>query len=250
MTSAVFSNVTFTDYANVIYDTNTVSHALPTHYHQSSAGAICTSQNCKITFSEHSLVTFVNNRADRGGAVAIIESNVYVKGHSVVTFDNNFAWYSSGGAFVCHNNSNVTVKGNSNVIFNDNKASKDGGAIYLYNMCEITVKGNSTLTLIGNTARNNGGAIFNQASEITFEGNSTVTFKVNIADNGGALCIDDGIIVLFSEFTNVTFYHNMVEQFQVMITVTLHYQEIQYYYLMAMKPHKVEGLDISITIVI
>ena len=192
-----------------VYDTNTVSHALPTHYHQSSAGAICTSQNCKITFSEHSLVTFVNNRADRGGAMAIIESNVYVKGHSVVTFDNNFAWYSSGGAFVCHNNSNVTIKGNANVIFNDNKASEDGGAMYLYNMCKITIKGNSTLTFISNTARNNGGAIFSsQASEITFEGNSTVTFKVNIADNGGALCIDDGIIVLFSEFTNVTFHRN------------------------------------------
>ena len=43
----------------------------------------------------------------------IHEGNVFVEGYSIVTFYNNFAWYSSGGAFVCSNNSNVTIAGNS-----------------------------------------------------------------------------------------------------------------------------------------
>ena len=208
LTSALFSNVTFTDNTNVTYDTNTVSHTLPTNY-ESSAGAICTFQNCKIALLKHSLVTFINNRADRGGAVIIFESNVFIEGYSVVKFENNFAWYSSGGAFTCYNNSNVTIAGNSNVTFNGNKASQDGGAIYSYNMCKITFKDNSISTFINNIARNNGGAILSsKTSKIMFDGNSTVIFNDSMADNGGALYFDNGSDVIFSEFTNVEFNHN------------------------------------------
>ena len=210
LTSELFSNITFTDSTNVTYDTNTVTRSLPANY-QSSAGygAICTFRNCKITFSECSLVTFINNRADSGGAVTILESNLFIEGYSIVTFHNNFAWYSSGGAFVCSNNSNVTIKGNSNVTFNSNRASQSGGAIYLYNMCKITLKDNSTSNFIDNTARDNGGAILStQNSEITFDGNSSVIFNGNMADNGGALYSDCGSNVLFSEFTNLKFHHN------------------------------------------
>ena len=208
LTSAFFSNVTFTDNTYVAYDTNTVSHSLPTNF-QSSAGAICTFHNCKITFSEQSSVTFINNRADRGGAVTISESNVLIEGYSVVTFYNNFAWYSSGGAFVCSNNSNVTIKGNSSITFNSNKASQSGGAIYSYNMCKITFMDNSTSTFIENIARNNGSTILStQTSEITFDGNSTATFNGNTADNGGALYFDNSSNILFSEFTSIKFHHN------------------------------------------
>ena len=208
LTSVLFSNVTFTDDTNVTYDTNTVSHTLPTNY-QSSAGAICTFQNCKIIFSEHSLVIFINNRADRGGAVIIFESNVFIEGYSMLTFHNNFAWYSTGGAFVCSNNSIVTIKNNFNISFNSNKASESAGAIHSYNMCKITFKDNSTTTFVNNIARNNGGAILStQNSEITFDGNSMVIFSDNMADNGGALYSDNGSHVSFSEFTNIKFHHN------------------------------------------
>ena len=208
LTSELFSNITFTDNTNVTYDTNTVTHSSPTNY-QASAGAICTFQNCRITFSEYSSVTFIDNKADSGGAVTIFESNLFIEGYSIVTFYNNFAWYSSGGAFVCSNNSNVTIKGNSNVTFNSNRASQSGGAIYSYNICKITVKDNSTSNFVDNTARDNGGAILStQKSEITFDGNSSVIFNGNMADNGGALYSDCGSNILFAEFTNLKFHCN------------------------------------------
>ena len=208
LTSASFSNVTFTDNTKVTYNANTVSHVLPTDF-ESSAGAICTFQNCEIVFSEHSSVTFIKNRADRGGAVIFFESNVSIEEYSLVMFYDNLAWYSSGGAFVCSNNSNVTIKGNSSVSFNSNKASQNGGAIYSYNTCKITFKGNSTSSFVNNVVRNNGGAILSsQTSKITFKGNSIVTFDGNVAGNGGALYSDDGSHVIFSEFANAVFYDN------------------------------------------
>ena len=209
LTSAIFSTITFTDHTKVTYNANTVSRILPSNCESSAGAAICTYQNCKIVFSEHSLVTFINNRASRGGAVIIFESTVFIEEFSIVTFDNNFAWYSSGGAFVCSNNSNFTIKGNSNVTFSGNKAIQSGGAIYSYSMCKITFKDNSTSSFIDNTARNNGGAILSsKTSEITFEGNSAVTFNDNMADNGGALYSDNGSNVLFSEFANIEFRNN------------------------------------------
>ena len=137
----------------------------------------------------------------------ILEGNVFIEDYSIVTFYSNFAWYSSGGAFVCSSNSNVTIAGNSNVTFNGNKASESGGAIHLYSLCKITFKDNSTSSFIDNSARNNGGAIFSsEYSEITFEGHSTVTFNDNMADNGGALHFASN--VLFYESTNVEFCYN------------------------------------------
>ena len=208
LTFAVFSTITFTGHTKVTYNANTVSHILPSN-DESSAGAICTYQNCTMTFSQHSSVSFINNRASRGGAVISFEGNIFIEEYSTVMFDNNFAWYSSGGAFVCSNNSNVIIKGNSNVTFNGNKAIQSGGAIYSYSMCKITFKENSTSSFIDNTARNNGGAILSsETSEITFKGNSMVIFNDNIADNGGALYFANGSNVLFSEFTIIEFHNN------------------------------------------
>ena len=208
LTSALFSNITFTDNTKVTYDTNTVSYILSRN-DESSAGIICTFQRSEIIFTEHSLVTFINNKADRGGAVIIAESNVIMEEFSTIAFNNNFALYSSGGAFVCSNNSNVTIKGNSNVTFNNNMASQSGGAIHSYNMCRIIFKDNSTSTFFSNTARDTGGGIFSsQLSEITFQGNSSIIFDGNTADNGGGLYVDKNIDISFSEDTKITFQYN------------------------------------------
>ena len=154
-------------------------------------------------------MTFISNRASKSGAMIIYEGNVFIEDYSIVTFYNNFAWYSSGGAFVCSNNSNVTITSNSKVSFNYNKARESGGAIHSYSMCKITFKDNSTSSFVDNSARNNRGAILSsEYSEISFEENSTVTFNDNMADNGGALHFDNASNVLFSEFTNVEFHYN------------------------------------------
>ena len=236
LTSAILSNITFTDTTKVTYDTNTVSYTLSSN-DASSGGTICTFQRSEIIFTEHSLVTLINNKADRGGAVIIFKSNFIMEEYSKVTFDNNFALYSSGGAFVCSNNSYVTIKGYSNVTFNNNKASQNGGAIHSYNMCRITFKENSISSFTNNIARDNGGAIFSsKTSEMFFEGSSTLTFDCNTANNGGVLySVMSGIIVKnnstitvtdnkatlnggalyfdnsngsFTEFTKIAFYHN------------------------------------------
>ena len=208
LTSGLFSNITFTDHTKVTYGMNTVSYILSRN-DESSAGIICTFQRSEIIFTEHSLVTFVDNKADRGGAVIIFECNVIMEKYSTIVFNNNFALYSFGGAFVCSNNSNVTIKGNSNVTFNNNKASQSGGAIHSYNMCRITFKDNSTSTFTSNTARDNGGGIFStQLSEITFQGNSSIIFDGNIADYGGGLHCDKIIGISFSENTKITFQYN------------------------------------------
>ena len=70
LTSTTFSNITFTDNNKVTYDTNTVSYTLTNNY-ESSAGTICAFQRSQIIITKHSLVTFSNNKADRGGAVRI-----------------------------------------------------------------------------------------------------------------------------------------------------------------------------------
>ena len=211
LTSASFSSVTFADHTNVTFNTNAVSHSTHDSY-ESSAGAICTFLNCVITFSENSLVAFINNRADRGGAVLIDESKVIIEDHSTVIFYNNLAWYSSGGALVCSNNSNVVIKNNSNVTFYSNMASGSGGAIYSNSLCKITFKGNSTSAFINNTARDNGGALFsNQLYAIIFEGNSLITFANNTSDNGGALYFIN-FTITFKESSKVSFHNNSARQ--------------------------------------
>ena len=206
LASALFSNITFTGDTKVMYDSNTVSYTL-TSESDSSAGTICTSQKSNITFTEHSLVTFINNKANRGGAVTIFDSNIIMTEYSTVIFNNNSALYSSGGAFVCSNNSNVTIKGNSNVTFNNNKASQSGGAIHSYNMCRITFKDNSTSTFINNTARDNGGALLSSSlSEISFQDNSVVNINGNTADNGGVFYFTNSTIIF--KGSSVIFVHN------------------------------------------
>ena len=214
LTSAIFSNIAFTDNTKVTYESNTVScdSYISSSNDKYSASTICTFQRSKSVFSKHSLVTFINNRADRGAAIIVFDSNVIMEEHSTVILHNNSALYSSGGAFVCSNNSNITIKGNSDVSFNNNRASQSGGAIHSYNMCRITFKDNSTSTFISNTARDNGGAILSShLSEISFEGSSKIIFDGNTAENGGVFHFTNSTI-LFKESSLLLFYNNKARQ--------------------------------------
>ena len=158
------------------------------------------------------MIRFISNRADRGGAVVFSDSNIIIEKYSTVNFNNNYAMYSSGGAFVCSNNSNVTIKGNSTVTFHSNEASQNGGAIHLYSMCKIMFMENSTSNFINNNARDNGGAILSsEDTGIIFKGNSMVTFDSNVADNGGTFHITDSIIK-FKEASMILFHNNTARQ--------------------------------------
>ena len=210
LTSAFFSSVTFNSNTEVTFNANTV---LRTNlFYESFAGAICSFNRTDITFSGHSFVRFTSNRADRGGAVVFSDSEVSLEKYSTVMFNNNNALYSSGGAFICSNNSNVTVKGNSNVTFNGNKASQNGGAMHSYNMCKIIFKENSTSTFINNDARNNGGALFcSEGTGITFEGNLMANFDSNTADNGGTFYFTASTIT-YKGSSMILFHNNEARQ--------------------------------------
>ena len=211
LASALFSTVTFNDNTEVTYNNNTASCA-SSRYHEPFAGAICTFKGTDISFSGHSFIMFINNTADRGGAVAFSESSVIMQQYSTVIFNNNIAQYSSGGAFICSNNSNVTIKGNSNVMFNSNKANQIGGAVHLYNLCQFVFKENSTSKFVNNNARSRGGATYSmQASEIIIEGNSTVTFDSNTADNGGTFYFTNSTIT-FNETSMTSLVNNKATQ--------------------------------------
>ena len=212
LASVLFSRVTFDDNTEVVYNNNTVLCA-SSRYYEPFAGAICTFKETDIIFSGHSFITFINNTADRGGAVAFSESSVIMQQYSTVIFNNNIALYSSGGAFVCSNSSNVTIKGNSNVTFNSNKANQNGGGIHSYNICKIVFKDNSTSTFTNNSARSNGGATYSmQASEITIKGNSLVTFDYNTADNGGIFYLTANSTITFNETSMISFFNNKAIQ--------------------------------------
>ena len=211
LTSALFSTITFNDNTNVTFSVNTVTYT-SNPYDESLASVICTFKSTDIIFSGHSFIAFFNNTADRGGAVAIFESNFYVEEYSTVNFNSNIALYSSGGALECSNNSNITINGNSNVNFKNNKAGQNGGAIYSYNICQIVFKGNSTSKFINNNARYNGGATLgSQLSTMIFEENSVVTFDSNTAHNGGAFYFNNSIIT-FKEKSIVSFCNNNAVQ--------------------------------------
>ena len=211
LTSSLFSDINFNDNSTITYNSNTVLYTLTSNL-EFSASAMCTFLGTDIIFSGHSLTTFINNKAVESGAVVFSESNAIMKDYSLITFNNNAAQYSSGGAFACYNNSKVTIEGFSNLTFNGNKASQSGGAIYSYNNCKITFKDNSTSTFINNTARNNGGAIYSgQLSQCDFQGNSTVTVNDNTADNGGAFHFTKSTIS-FKEASAVSFYNNVARR--------------------------------------
>ena len=211
LTSALSSTITFIDNTNVTFSVNTVTYT-SNPYDESLAGAICSFKSTDIIFSGHSFITFFNNTAHRGGAVAFFESNVNVEEYSTVNFNSNFALHSSGGAFECSNNSNITIKGNSNVTFNNNKAGQNGGAIYSYDICKIVFKGNSTSKFINNNARCNGGAILgSQLSTMIFEGNAFVSFDHNTANNGGVFYFNNSIIT-FRQKSLISFCNNKAIQ--------------------------------------
>ena len=211
LTSAFYSTITFNDNTKVTFSVNTVL-CKSNPYDESLASAICSFQSANVIFSGHSFITFSNNTALRGGAVVFFESNVYVEEYSTVNFNGNVALYSSGSAFKCSNNSNITIKGNSIVTFNNNNAGQSGGAIYSNNMCHIVFKGSSTSKFVNNNAVYNGGATLgSQLSTMIFEGNSTVTFDSNTADNGGVFYFNNSIIT-FKEKSVASFFNNNAVQ--------------------------------------
>ena len=92
-------------------------------------GAVYCNDHSDIALEAYVRVTFTNNTAENGGAIAILQSNLTFRMNSSTMFNNNFA-LRDGGALYLSNGFNVAFTDDSDVIFLHNNAELHGGAIY------------------------------------------------------------------------------------------------------------------------
>ena len=125
--------------------------------------AILLIYKCSIEFKEMSRVTFNDNAANNGGAVALYNCTAIVGSLSYLTFNNNTASQCGGALHISHS-SNISFTDHSVTLFTDNRAETYGGAV----CCNIT----SSIKV-------------EKSSAIDFE-NNTATFGENLYSNGNS----------------------------------------------------------------
>ena len=146
---------------------------------------LCVSNHSTATFSENSIVKFINNTADHYGAA------IFLDNHSSVVFDKN-----------------------SIAKFNDNNATN--GTVYSKDSSVVLFKGTCKVTFNSNKARLYGAAILSsENSQIIFTGNSSVNFTNNIVPNhnqnsmlGGTILIENYSLITFMERSITMFSNN------------------------------------------
>ena len=245
------SNVTFSsntaNQGSAIYVTNTANitfqgRCTVMHNNAINVGALCSTDHSTITFSEVSIVSFLNNEARIGGAIYLqggstftckdnckahfegntassggaifsSNSNIIFTGHSNISFNNNKASFT-GGATHSSNNTNMKIQGNCSVKFSTNTAPA-GGAMFADTYSYITFQHSSSVRIFNNLAIAGGGAIhLYKNSRALFKGNSKIAIGYNQARNGGgAICILYGSSAEFADNSTVLFDHNLSKYF-------------------------------------
>ena len=153
-------------------------------------------------------VMLTRNKANNGGGIFAINSNITFGKMSRVTFEANKATDKTGGAISLSDHSSLQLKQASKVTFTNNNA-KNGGAVHIDNMSSILFLEHSTVNFTENRADANGGAIgCEHHSIIIFKNTSMVSFIENIARLGGAIFSDDGSTVSFEGNSKVDFIGN------------------------------------------
>ena len=199
-------NVTITDNAqDVVFHGNHAIHrggAIASSQHVTITGSVkfinnsankggaIDSSGGKLTISDNARVVFQSNRADYGGAIA---SNDVIINANHTYFQGNQA-ESAGGAFVVF--SNVELGGSVQVF---NNTALLGGGIFMI-QGPLTVAKNARVIFGGNHAHHVGGAIYSttisivyiysvqddQPCRISFGFNSKLSFFNNTAKRGGS----------------------------------------------------------------
>ena len=216
-------------------------------------GAVCSSDNSHITFTEHSNVTFTNNTGHYGGAIlAHRNSIVSFKDNSAVVFINNDA-NSFGGAIFSGVYSIVKFQDSSIVRFTHN-AAHNGGALVSTEYSSVVYNDNTRVTHYHNKARHNGGVFYSLRSTLHFDGNSTISLIYNEAvQNGGVMHLAANSEVSFLRFADVTFnYNNAIYGGALSANdeSKSYLRIIQWSRFIKTKPKSMEELDILIQIVI
>ena len=223
-----YSNVLFRGNSQVIFNNSKA---------ECKGGAMVSSNKSHIVFSENSITSFVNNKAQQGGAIYSVHSGITFKGNSTASFEHNHAT-TFGGAIASAVKSNITHQQNSTVDFNNNKAMHAGatfyddnsyvkcfehskvwfinnvatlvgGALYFNSASYGTFNDNISVMLSNNSAVVNGGALYSNSSYLIFQGNANVSFVINKATAGAGMCFDNNSHVVFSESSMVTFDGNI-----------------------------------------
>ena len=199
-------NVTITDNAqDVVFQGNHAIHrggAIASGQHVTITGSVkfinnsankggaIDSSGGKLTISDNARVVFQSNRGDYGGAIA---SNDVIINANHTYFQGNQA-ESAGGAFVVF--SNVELGGSVQVF---NNTALLGGGIFMI-QGPLTVAKNARVIFGGNHAHHVGGAIYSttisivyiysvqddQPCRISFGFNSKLSFFNNTAKRGGS----------------------------------------------------------------
>ena len=178
-----------------------------------------------IVFTGDSSVTYINNTAVSGGAIAAYNDSISeFTGNTTLQFDHNSAT-DKGGA-VISNKSNILFSQSSKVTFNRNKAEL-GDSIFSGNNSTFTITENSLVKFNNNSARWPGGELYsNRSYDIIVDDNGTVTCNGKetfpICINEICFCKDiDNALAILNMSNNVL----MILTVNVMLSsiVKLHY---------------------------
>jgi predicted outer membrane repeat protein len=167
---------------------------------KNSGGAINTDNNVNDRNS-YVNISFINNAANRGGAMNGYGYSNYNSFESC-EFRNNSANNCGGAIYYGRNMQDNTFK---YCVFADNSAKDNGGAIYSYRNSINTKFTN--IVFANNTASNNGGAVYNRGFSDSEVYSNTVFFNNSAASvDGGAINVYDNLAG--ATFKNVTFENN------------------------------------------
>ncbi|XP_065896052.1 probable outer membrane protein pmp20 [Dysidea avara] len=182
------------------------------NYAREYGGAFCLYTYSNLSFTEYSVIRFIDNKAKQGSAMySQTYSNVFFDGNSNVTFFNNSA--QNGGAMLSIHYSAISFDGNSKVIFTANRALHLGGAILVSINCDISFYGSSTVTFSNNSATKGGAVRSEKHSNVFFDGNTKIILKNNHAnENGGAISTYDSSRIKFDNNTIVTYESNKADE--------------------------------------
>ena len=172
-------------------------------------------------------MTFNNNLVTQHGAAIYSFDNCYVTftGSSNVTFSNNVVSTKEssrefGGIIFSSNYSHASFDGNSTIVFSNNSANI-GAAIFAFYKSSITFKDRSKVMINRNVVQYCGILTADLFSTILFNDNTEVTFThsslscaptSNYESSAGAMCTSQSTNVMFAGHSLVAFINNTVEK--------------------------------------
>ena len=138
-----------------------------------NGGAILCLNNC--TLQAHGSHNLQNSIALRGGAIAVLDSQIVLTGN--ITLDNNTAYYG-GGLYTDQSE----ISGYA--YFSKNSAYKSGGGIYA---SRSNFHFKQCIVFDGNSALDGGGLLLTDGSKLYLWPNTTIHFRKNFAQKKGGV---------------------------------------------------------------